>query len=74
MHSPMRLTKLTYCTLTVYCRTDFGGAIITGADFTNALVDKSQQIVSQQKQQDIDSHVTLAPVFDAILLVITPHA
>jgi len=27
------------------CRTDFGGANITGADFTNALVDKSQQIV-----------------------------
>ena len=31
-------------------RTDFGGAIITGADFTNALVDKSQQIVSVQKR------------------------
>ena len=30
----------------VHCRSDFGGAIITGADFTNALVDKSQQIVS----------------------------
>ena len=26
-------------------RTDFGGGNITGADFTNALVDKSQQIV-----------------------------
>lgn len=29
---------------TIFTRTDFGGAIITGADFTNALVDKSQQI------------------------------
>lgn len=31
--------------LVCLCRTDFGGANITGADFTNALVDKSQQIV-----------------------------
>lgn len=29
---------------TIFTRTDFGGANITGADFTNALVDKSQQI------------------------------
>ena len=36
------------CMLATSCRTDFGGAVITGADFTNALVDKSQQIVSIQ--------------------------
>lgn len=28
------------------CRSDLGGADIAGADFTNALVDKTQQIVS----------------------------
>ena len=44
--------------LAVCCRTDFGGAVITGADFTNALVDKSQQIVSQHKQQDLSWHAT----------------
>ncbi|KAL3159714.1 hypothetical protein ABBQ38_010120 [Trebouxia sp. C0009 RCD-2024] len=38
---------------TIFTRTDFGGAIITGADFTNALVDKSQQIVSLRKQHSI---------------------
>ena len=27
------------------CRSDLGGADITGADFTNALLDKTQQIV-----------------------------
>lgn len=30
----------------VFTRSDFGGADITGADFTNALVDRTQQIVS----------------------------
>lgn len=44
-----------------FFRTDFGGAIITGADFTNALVDKSQQIVSLRKQHSIP----LKPSVDA---------
>ena len=63
-----------WCMLVASCRTDFGGAIITGADFTNALVDKSQQIVSQQKQHDISWHVTPASGFHGNLLAITPHA
>lgn len=28
------------------CRSDLGGAKITGTDFSNALLDKTQQIVS----------------------------
>lgn len=30
----------------VFTRSDLGGAIVEGADFTNALVDKTQQMVS----------------------------
>lgn len=30
----------------VQCRSDLTGAIITGADFSNALLDKPQQMVS----------------------------
>ena len=74
MHLSVRLTKLTWCMLAMYCRTDFGGAIITGADFTNALVDKSQQIVSQQNQQYISCHMMLASIFHVVLLVIMTAA
>jgi uncharacterized protein YjbI with pentapeptide repeats len=30
----------------VFTRSDLGGALIDGADFTNALLDKTQQMVS----------------------------
>lgn len=46
--------------LAASCRTDFGGAIITGADFTNALVDKSQQIVSVQNNRVAVGCISLA--------------
>ena len=41
------------------CRSDLGGANITGADFTNALVDRTQQIVSPGLPASLNALCTL---------------